>query len=490
MEPSGAEADFVAQIVREASGVFIWVRLVMDLVAQEIIDGTPFSMLKRKVSQLPSELKELYRLTVERIKPGYHTETWIMFQAVLCALQPLSLAALVGLTDMNLRLFSASQNSSSVKGYVDLFGLSPTSEQLRRLNSRSGGLLEAVLPLTQNPCEGVEEPGVSIMVNAPSKSTGYRVQFIHQTVKDSLVQYGAGLGFHVGKNDYAKSVYDASGFEFLLNACSVKADWSKKLSFDTFNYAKIAEQSADSNANRLKRIADSTSTAMERFIFEDVSKHGKTSLKCNESLLKDIPDLASEWDKLKSWIHDIRLDAPSKMERGKLVLAVAGNLIRFIEYKLCIMSDEFSLSTFMSPDPSFGCNLLCLAAVGPNVSSHGLCNIQNGRMIEALIDGGYDSNDYRLSTGVRDEIYTSCLLPNAPIDTSNSLISPLVALCLRYQFEERKEESELDIAKVLVRKGALINSSLVNLYPKSTDWSLRQNVRLIEFCVRYGSAKW
>lgn len=292
-EPSPAEAELVAQIVREASGVFIWVRLVMDQVAQELIDGTPFPILKQQVSRLPSELEELYRLTVERIRPGYHAETWIMFQAILYALRPLPLPALIALTDTNVRLLGFGQNASSLKELDHPTRLSSTEEQLRRLNSRSGGLLEAVITLPH-----LHRDTDSLTMNILSDSMSYRVQFIHQTIKDSLVRHGTGLGFLVGKNGLAKFVYDASGFEFMLNACCLKAEWSRKIRFDTFNYAKLAEQAADSDASRLNKIAESTSIAMEHFMVDDGSKDRGGSLTLNESLFDDNPDLALEWDKL------------------------------------------------------------------------------------------------------------------------------------------------------------------------------------------------
>lgn len=88
-EPSPAEAELVDKIVRKASGVFIWGRLVIYQLTKEIIDGTSFVELNSKILQLPSELEDLYRLTVERINREYYSEIWIMFQAVLCALKTL-----------------------------------------------------------------------------------------------------------------------------------------------------------------------------------------------------------------------------------------------------------------------------------------------------------------------------------------------------------------------------------------------------------------
>lgn len=98
-------------------------------------------------------------------------------------------------------------------------------------------------------------------------------------------------------------------------------------------------------------------------------------------------------------------------------------------------------------------------------------------MIEALIDGGCNINKF-------------VILPESAIDQMYSWYKALGAVCLRYQFDERKEESELDIAKVLIRNGAQIDTS-VNIDDESTsDSPPYQGVPLIEFCVRYGSAKW
>ena len=55
------------QITAKALGVFIWVRLVVDSLAQDIRDGTPYQMLVERVSQMPRELKDLYADILRRV---------------------------------------------------------------------------------------------------------------------------------------------------------------------------------------------------------------------------------------------------------------------------------------------------------------------------------------------------------------------------------------------------------------------------------------
>ena len=55
------------QITAKALGVFIWVRLVVDPLAKDIRDGTPYQMLVERINQMPQELKDLYADIIRRL---------------------------------------------------------------------------------------------------------------------------------------------------------------------------------------------------------------------------------------------------------------------------------------------------------------------------------------------------------------------------------------------------------------------------------------
>lgn len=97
-------------------------------------------------------------------------------------------------------------------------------------------------------------------------------------------------------------------------------------------------------------------------------------------------------------------------------------------------------------------------------------------MTEALIPGVDDVNG---KASLPAYVY-----PPASRVTACTLLSPLAALCIIYQFESRAGESELDVARTLLLNGARIDTSI------AIDTGATVAVPLVEYCVRFGSAKW
>ena len=213
-------AAIAAQVTKKASGVFIWVRLVVDQLSKDIRDGTPFRDLENRVMEMPPELEELYAHTLRRIDPAYSDEAYIMLQIAFCSLSPLSLATFLACTSYNQRyLYSPPTSDVDTR---DTEEASPDS-QLRRLASRSGGLLESIARNSPNTT-GVEEQ--SIASSAQFESMGDQlepisvptggflcVQFIHQTVKDYVGKYEHALGLINLTSDLQR----LSGYYCLIN---------------------------------------------------------------------------------------------------------------------------------------------------------------------------------------------------------------------------------------------------------------------------------
>ena len=156
--------NLVANIVRKAQGVFLWVRLVVGEIIEGICEGDTMEELMSLLSTIPTELGELYKRALRRSSRGSlealtrnRIEAYVMFQIASCARKPFSLYEFLAAT----HFLTAGRGT-----YPDLQRLS--EEQMeRRLNSRSAGLLE------------VSRKGMG------------NVQFIHQTVKEFLT---AGVG--------------------------------------------------------------------------------------------------------------------------------------------------------------------------------------------------------------------------------------------------------------------------------------------------------
>lgn len=117
-------------VTQKASGVFIWVKLVVDDLVEAVIDGSSFTQLERVLSSLPDDLMQLYRRIIQKRKQAHLEEAYVMFQLVLHSKYRLPLEALMAATDVTL------------DGKWDPV---PDDVMQRRLVSRCGGLLDLVL---------------------------------------------------------------------------------------------------------------------------------------------------------------------------------------------------------------------------------------------------------------------------------------------------------------------------------------------------------
>jgi hypothetical protein len=142
------------EVTKKADGVFIWVRLVTQELVEEFVNGSSFTQLWHLLSTLSKELKDLYSRILQKRKPEYKDEFYLMCRVMLKALSLLSLENLLLVIDVNL---IGQWNNLSVESMV------------RRLSSRSGGLIEVVSRWRDDRVRAND-----------------RVQFIYKTFKDFI----------------------------------------------------------------------------------------------------------------------------------------------------------------------------------------------------------------------------------------------------------------------------------------------------------------
>ena len=149
----------VENIVRDAQGVFLWVRLVVNEIVEGICEGDTMEELVTLLSTIPTELGDLYKRALRRSSRGSmetlirnRSEAYVMFQIAICAREPFLLYDFLVAT----HFLTAGRGN-----LPDIQRLS-WEQSVRRLNSRSAGLLEV------------------------PRTGGVPVQFIHQTVKEFL----------------------------------------------------------------------------------------------------------------------------------------------------------------------------------------------------------------------------------------------------------------------------------------------------------------
>ncbi|KAL8678393.1 MAG: hypothetical protein Q9186_005235 [Xanthomendoza sp. 1 TL-2023] len=213
------------QITTKAQGVFIWVRLVVDQLVKSIRDGTPYKTLRRMIAETPEELQDLYDNTLCRIDPGYANETYVMFQLVLCSIEPLPLDTVVKATEMSLDRYLNDNNNQRTNASGKVSDNLSTEGLLRWLISRGGGLLEAYPAGAQ--ADHLCESGTSHLY----------VQFLHQTTKEYIQSPRA---YDLMKR-VASQLTNKNGFYFLTLSSQSCSAWVAPIKVHMLHYAKLVE---------------------------------------------------------------------------------------------------------------------------------------------------------------------------------------------------------------------------------------------------------
>ena len=201
-------------VANKAHGVFIWVKLVMDLLSKGIRDGTPYRLLEDQISKMPPELEDLYAATLRRVEPQYSEEAYIMLQITLKSLEPIPLETFMTISNLNL---NQPHSGWAVEDRVAL--------NENRLESRGGGLLE-----------------ISMIGPESSKPV---VQFIHQTVKEFVQSSQHRLGLVA----VPSKLLSEDGNLFLLRSFTRYDGPLSHLQRDIFVYAARATIRSPFNKN-------------------------------------------------------------------------------------------------------------------------------------------------------------------------------------------------------------------------------------------------
>ncbi|KAI0469619.1 hypothetical protein F4859DRAFT_136718 [Xylaria cf. heliscus] len=154
-----------AEIVSKASGVFLWVKLVVRSLLEGLESYDRGSDLERRLRELPEDLEELYWHMLQSVKPAFYLEQASkLLQIVYRANKPFTLLQLAyaDLEDPN------SACKAAFNGYTEDEKKSMCTFMEGRLKSR---------------CLGLIEIGASSSV---SRTTAKTVQFMHQSVADFL----------------------------------------------------------------------------------------------------------------------------------------------------------------------------------------------------------------------------------------------------------------------------------------------------------------
>lgn len=151
--------DLINETCNRSSRVFLWVYIVVASLLQGLMDGDTIKDLQARLTGLPTDLGELFRRILNRLKPHHFIEASKLFQIVKAADRPLSLLS-ISLDQDDLERAMAANIEVFTTADRGLW----TEETRRRLQSRCHGLLEAS--------------------NWQNHGAEARVQYLHRTVRD------------------------------------------------------------------------------------------------------------------------------------------------------------------------------------------------------------------------------------------------------------------------------------------------------------------
>ncbi|KAL8712490.1 MAG: hypothetical protein Q9220_003338 [cf. Caloplaca sp. 1 TL-2023] len=420
----------VEQITSKAQGVFIWVRLVVDDLAKNIRDCTPYQTLQRIVAETPDELQDLYDQTLHRISKEYVDETHIMLQIVLCTREPMSLYVLLNATQYCLIHFSERESEGSVEDAVVPI---PLIISPRWLASRSGGLLETI------PDTSVDEGNIS---------PGSCVQFLHQTVKEYVQSSRA----QINMDHLAPALARKGGYYFLTLSSHSYSQWAENIKVHIMQYARITEtlNQIDSKID-LRKALPVTECAPHRTDMVWWLKQQFT------------PFFTIYLDQLyKDLDHQRHLYS---MDLLHLPVLVSANLVFMIERILSplLISIHRIQNEWVNSKVSYPC-LLQLAIGGPNcVSDHVL---DRPAIVRKLLVQGYSPLtravpwSYGLQNGRAHGVKQDFpKLPGLEMSDKDPPLDPLAFLILRLELSRISEETRFSIAEALLNAGADANQS-------------------------------
>lgn len=154
-------AELVESVVQKASGVFLWVYLVVDSLLEGLDNADRVSDLQRRLELIPADLEALFDKMLNSLEPFYFSHACQIIQVVRASQKPLDLLAL--------SFADEDDPLSAIQAKIEPLTERQQRERAelmrRRIKSRCKGLIEAP-------------------INGPQKYS--YVEYIHRTAKDFL----------------------------------------------------------------------------------------------------------------------------------------------------------------------------------------------------------------------------------------------------------------------------------------------------------------
>ncbi len=333
-------SDLVDQIVRDAQGVFLWVRLVVSNLLRGLSNDDSLSDLQRRLRSLPTDLTAYFQHMFDSIDGFYREETSEMLLICLEGIQPLSLLALWYYEKEMVTPDYALQAKRCPLTSADVLAIFESIR--RRINARGQDLLEI-------------EAG-----STTDEHLMYTVRFSHRTVKDFL-----------SEPDMLKRLtsWKSKDFDARASLCRATLAMAKSLpsltNMDTVNATEAFRcRNLVSNFFTYACLIEKDNGTLDDVLVDELQRVSSSYRKKGQrdTYLKRLFD-CSIWilDRWARWTaeHDVLVMNKSRAESffhyGRdmadlfLVLAVEANLKRYIEHKLAIKPNLISRSFWQRP---------------------------------------------------------------------------------------------------------------------------------------------
>jgi hypothetical protein len=199
-------------IIKKASGVFLWVRLVVDSLLQGISNADNMSELQARLDALPTDLEELFDKLLEKVEPAYYRQACQLIQLIDEQTSPTLL-----------QLSYADDEDSRSAMLAKTHPLTPdeigdrVEIMERRLKSRCKCFLEVY-----------EHSGTE---NEPSLTVSERMKvgFLHRTAKDYLRSDRIRAKIRDGTKDTSFNVCDRWANAFLWSLKTIEPKENNKV---------------------------------------------------------------------------------------------------------------------------------------------------------------------------------------------------------------------------------------------------------------------
>ena len=176
------------EIAAKSLGSFQWVALVIRLILRLHRNGKSLAVLSSKIKQLPSELNELYKELLGSLDEEDLSESLLLMQWILFSLRPLKLS------ELRFALVMGQESTcASVRECQNSSCFSSTDEDLKRkILALSRGLVEVreLSDLSNDYYRIDSVASTKARYASVHPDSKLRVQFVHQSVKDFLLEGG------------------------------------------------------------------------------------------------------------------------------------------------------------------------------------------------------------------------------------------------------------------------------------------------------------